>query len=229
MNCPHCGKPFHDDWKEMDLAQSELVSRHLGRAAKPFIGWKSRMANCPSCKDDIIELQKLRYPLDKGPVLLCEFRAYPQNIFRKPVPMEVPEDIKADFEEACKVLPISAKSAATLSRRCLQAVLQEQGYAQKNLMQQIDALLQEEDPKRIIPTTLHGTIDAIRNYGNFSAHPLTDQTTLQVISVEPGEAEWCLNILEELFDYYYVKPARALALKAELDKKLQAAGKPRSK
>jgi hypothetical protein len=47
--------------------------------------------------------------------------------------------------------------------------------------------------------------------------------------VEPGEAEWCLEILEEMFDHYYVKPEQAKARKAALDAKLLAAGKPPSK
>jgi hypothetical protein len=57
---------------------------------------------------------------------------------------------------------------------------------------------------------------------------ITDQTTLQVISVEPGEAAWCLDILEEMFDHYYVKPTPA-ARKATLNATLAAAGKPPSK
>jgi hypothetical protein len=72
-------------------------------------------------------------------------------------------------------------------------------------------------------------MDAIRNFGNFSAHPVTDQTTLQIIAVEPNEAEWCLDILEEMSDHYYVRPALAAERKAALDAKLAAAGKPRSK
>ena len=58
---------------------------------------------------------------------------------------------------------------------------------------------------------------------------MTDQSTLQVIAVEQGEAEWCLDILEEMFDHYYVKPAQAAVRKAALDAKLAAAGKPHSK
>jgi hypothetical protein len=72
------------------------------------------------------------------------------------------------------------------------------------LAQQIDALLSESNPAKAIPTALRQTVDAIRNFGNFSAHPITDQTTLQVVAVEPGEAEWCLDILDEMFDHYYV-------------------------
>ena len=141
----------------------------------------------------------------------------------------MPPDIKDDYEEACKVLPLSPKASAALSRRCLQAILQEHGYTQRDLVQQVDALLNETDPTKAIPTALRQTVDVIRNFGNFSAHRITDQTTLQIIPVEPEEAEWCLNILEDMFDHYYVKPAQAAARKAALDAKLAAAGKPPSR
>ena len=87
----------------------------------------------------------------------------------------------------------------------------------------------EQDNTKAIPTSLRQTVDAIRQFGNFSAHPVTDQITLQIIPVEPEEAEWCLEILEEMFDHYYVRPAHAEARKAALDAKLGAAGKSKSK
>ena len=46
---------------------------------------------------------------------------------------------------------------------------------------------------------------------------------------EPHEAEWCLMTVEELFEHFYVGPSAALAMKAALDAKLAAAGKPPSK
>jgi hypothetical protein len=73
------------------------------------------------------------------------------------------------------------------------------------------------------------TLDTIRNFGNFSAHHITDQTTLQVIDVEDYEAEYCLDILDAVFDHYYVKPAEALRKKAALNAKLAAAKKPPTK
>jgi hypothetical protein len=97
------------------------------------------------------------------------------------------------------------------------------------LAKQIDALLNEVNPAKAIPSALRTTVDAIRNFGNFSAHRLTDLTTLQVIPVEAGEAEWCLDILDEMFDHYFVKPQQAAERKAALDAKLIAAGKPPSK
>jgi hypothetical protein len=228
MDCPHCGKAFHDIWNNTELPWVEPNKLDTN-------GWMAHTTTCPACKNSIIELSERRRqlpsnrPQDLSILDIRRFRVHPTNTFRRPTPAEVPADIKDDYEEACRVLPISHKASAALSRRCLQAILREQAYTQRDLAQQIDALLSESNPAKAIPTALRQTVDAIRNFGNFSAHPITDQTTLQVVAVEPGEAEWCLDILDEMFDHYYVKPVQAATRKAELDKKLAAAGKPRSK
>jgi hypothetical protein len=62
--------------------------------------------------------------------------------------------------------------------------------------------------------------------GNFSAHPIKDQLSNEVIDVEPGEAEWSLDVLESLFDFAFVMPERAKERKSAFNKKLNAAGKP---
>jgi uncharacterized protein DUF4145 len=148
---------------------------------------------------------------------------------RGPVPAQVPANIAADYVAACNVLPISAKASAALSRRCVQSILRAHGYKARDLAQEIDLLLNEPNPSKAISETLRVTVDGIRNFGNFSAHRINDITTLQVIEVEPHEAEWCLEILEEMFQHFYVRPAEAAARKAALDAKLKSAGKPPSK
>lgn len=45
------------------------------------------------------------------------------------------------------------------------------------------------------------------------------------MDVEPGESEWDLDVLEGLFDFYYVQPAILKEKRAALDKKLGQAGK----
>jgi hypothetical protein len=76
-----------------------------------------------------------------------------------------------------------------------------------------------------LPTALADNIDAIRNIGNFAAHPNKSNSTGEIVQVEPDEAEWNLDVLESLFDYYFVQPARAKAKKDALNKKLADAGK----
>jgi hypothetical protein len=156
-------------------------------------------------------------------------QVFPVGANRGPVPPEVPPDIAQDYIEACNVLPISPKASAALARRCLQNMLHTGGYKSKDLAKEIDLLLNETDPKKALPHKLRETVDAIRNFGNFSAHPIDDKTTLQVIDVEPHEAEWCLETIEELFDHFYVGPAAAQAKKAALNAKLAAGGKPPAK
>lgn len=108
-------------------------------------------------------------------------------------------------------------------------MLYAHGYNKEDLAKEIKLLLNETDPKKALPHKLRETVHAIRNFGNFSAHPIDDKTTLQVIDVDPEEAEWCLEIIEELFEHFYVGPAAAKAKKTALDEKLKAVGKPPSK
>jgi hypothetical protein len=68
-------------------------------------------------------------------------------------------------------------------------MLHAAGYKAKDLSKEIDLLLNETDTRKALPHKLRETVDAIRNFGNFSAHPIDDKTTLQVIKVEPHEAE----------------------------------------
>jgi Domain of unknown function (DUF4145) len=154
---------------------------------------------------------------------------HPEGSNRGPLSTDVPAPIAADYNEAAIVLPLSPKASAALSRRCLQAVLRQAGYNEQDLAKQIDAAPAETDGRKALPTGVHSTLDAIRNFGNFSAHPITDVTTLQVIDVEDHEAEYCLDVLDALFDHYYVRPTEAKRRRALLDAKLSAAGKPPSK
>ena len=138
------------------------------------------------------------------------------------------QDLKDDYLEACNVLEISAKASAVLSRRVLQLVLKEQGYDHRNLKVQIKKVLAEQGEKAL-PTSIKETIEFVRRFGNFSAHPITEETTfhpiteettLQIVNVEPDEAEWCLRIIEELFTHYYVEPDRRKKLIDDAEKKL---------
>ena len=154
---------------------------------------------------------------------------FPRTGPAPPPPSEVPAAIAADYSEANEVLPISAKASAALSRRCLQAVLASAGYASTNLAQQVQETIEQTDASRALPPDIRDSLDAIRNFGNFSAHPINDLTTAQVIDVEPGEAEWCLELLSELFQHFYIRPQRAARRREALNQKLAAAGKPEMK
>ncbi|WP_371260440.1 DUF4145 domain-containing protein [Labrys sp. WJW] len=223
MKCPHCSTSFHDNWFQ------QRFTRHGGVLADKEGMWWFRNASCPACGGAVIEVAGWSAIGNHAPSDSAWRMVHPVGAHRGPVSSHVPPAIAVDYIEACNVLPISPKASAALSRRCLQAILHVHGYKSKSLAQEVDALLNESDPRKSLPAQLHMTVDSIRNFGNFSAHPIDDKTSLQIIDVEPHEAEWCLEILEGLFEHFYVGPATARARKAALDAKLQAAGKPVSK
>ncbi len=147
---------------------------------------------------------------------------YPKRVTR-PVPREVEKEFADDFREACLVIDDSKKASAALSRRCLQNLLREKGGVEGKFL---DKQIQQVIKSKQLPSHLADAIDAIRAIGNFAAHPINNVNTGEIIEVEPGEAEWLLDTLEELFDFYCVQPAKLAAKRAALDKKLEDAGKP---
>jgi hypothetical protein len=148
---------------------------------------------------------------------------YPKGVSRAPLPSEVPAEFATDYCEACLVLPDSEKASAALSRRCLQHLLREKtGIKKGDLANEIRQVL---DSKQL-PSHLADDLDAIRNIGNFAAHPLKTTNTGEIAEVEPQEAEWLLNLLEQLFDFYFVQPLRAKAKRDALNAKLQSMSKP---
>jgi len=122
----------------------------------------------------------------------------------------VPAAIAADFSEAAVVLPDSAKASAALSRRCLQSIIRDPnagGVTDKNLNREIEQVIQAGN----LPTYALKELHYVREVGNAAAHPMQSGATGQVYDVKPNEAESLLDVLETLFDEYYVKPAASAA------------------
>ena len=128
-----------------------------------------------------------------------------------------------DYNEACLVISDSPKASAALSRRCLQAILRE---AAKVKHSDLAREIQEVLDRATLPTALAESIDAVRNIGNVSAHPVKSTSPGEILPVEPHEAEWNLEVIESLFDFYFTPPAVLKRKRAILDTKLGTAGKP---
>jgi hypothetical protein len=152
---------------------------------------------------------------------VAETLVRPKAPARAPLPSEVPDTFAADYREACLVLADSAKASAALSRRCLQNLLREHLKVKPgSLSDEIDQMLPN------LPTDLADAVDAIRNYGNFAAHPMKSTNSGEILDVEPGEAEWSLDVLEGLFEFCFVRPAMLKKKRDALNQKLGEAGKP---
>ena len=216
MRCLHCLVEFHDNQKEI----------HIHEDADG--GWSVFRFDCPACN-------RMNLFLVNGPRTHDQHRGWhlaevtsqvpirPRGSARPPCPPEVPQNIAEDYKEASLVLEISPKASAALSRRCLQNLLRDAaGVKPGNLADEI----QEVTDAKTVPSHLIEVIDAVRQIGNFAAHPMKSKSTGEILPVEPNEAEWNLDVLEALFDFYYVQPSIIAAKRQKLNEKLREAGKP---
>lgn len=127
---------------------------------------------------------------------------WPPHAARQAIPDEVPESLAEDFREAVAVLANSAKAIVALSRRCLQMLLRNHANVQhSSLAAEIDQVLPS------LPPAHSQAIDAVRALGNIAAYPTKNKATGEVVAVELGEPEWLLEVLEALFDHYFVQRA----------------------
>jgi hypothetical protein len=214
MKCPHCLTDFHDE---------EILS-HIDK--DPQGVWVLGTCRCSACKNLIVRLACGRIFNSSTRELHGELISYlirPKIAGRPPVPLEVPKDYAEDYKESCLVLADSSKASAALSRRCLQHLLRAEAKVKP---QDLFNEIQEVINRGTLPSHIAEGLDAVRNIGNFAAHPMKSQSTGDIVPVEPGEAEWNLDVLESLFDFYFVAPAKTKARKDALNKKLKDAGKP---
>ncbi|MDP2672817.1 MAG: DUF4145 domain-containing protein [Nanoarchaeota archaeon] len=156
-------------------------------------------------------------------IFFGETMVHPIGSTRPPCPKEVPTNISNDYKEACLVEHLSSKATATLARRCLQDIFHQRKIIKDDLSKEIDEAM------KTLPSHLSEAIDSIRNVGNFGAHPIKSTNTGLIVDVEDGEAEWNLDVIEQLFDFYYVQPAITQSKKDALNLKLKETGKPEMK
>lgn len=217
MKCPHCLVEFHDK------SETQFIDEDIDG------GWFYVRMRCPNpnCERLVIFLVNgsvegsgyYGYKLgeEKTRILIR-----PKVSSRPPLSPIVPEELADDYHEACLVLPDSPKASAALSRRCLQHLLRDTaGVRPSNLANEIQQVIDSGQ----LPSYLVEVIDVVRNIGNFAAHPIKSKSTGEIVPVEPGEAEWNLDVLEGLFDFYFVQPARIKTKRDALNAKLQEAGK----
>lgn len=215
MKCPHCLTGFNEAWGITQLPQDKTTK------AKSF-AWRIRYLVCPTC-DNLVAM------LGQGTVTASNSytettrMVWPAAVTREPLSPDVPAAFASDYKEAVAVFHDSPKASAALSRRCLQHIIHDKaGIKEKNLDQEIQKLINSGK----LPQDLSDAIDAVRTVGNFAAHPIKSVSSGEIVDVEDGEAEWLLDTIEGLFDFYFVRPAALQRKRDALNKKLADAGKP---
>lgn len=176
MKCPHCNVEIHPAFTEsLVMDANGMAGRTGGR------WWRVSSMQCPACSEAIITLMARN---SEGNPNVGPYLIFPRKSSRPQAPKEVPAHIADDYREACLVREDSPKASAALSRRCLQMVLRENGFAQHDLAPAIQAALDSH----ILPMALAENVDAIRNIGNFALYGRISRTNFPCAEVEPCRA-----------------------------------------
>ena len=238
MKCPHCLENCYVEkrtfWNFNLNAPGQRYIQELGKDPDGY--WWIEKVWCPNsvCGRVILSIincqnaqfdpkyPQSRHPIPAGDEYIIHVR--PKATNRQPVPVEIPNDFAEDYREACLVLADSPKASAALSRRCLQHILREKAGVRtpNNLAEAIQEIVDDH----AVPSDVSEILDMVRNIGNFSAHPNKSLKTGEIVDVEPMEAEWCLDAIEVLFDFYFVRPADIRRRKLVVNEKLAETGKP---
>lgn len=215
MKCPHCLVEVHVKEK------TELICQDRDGA------WGTQYWTCPNpkCERATIHLLKGKFSGYPTPQFVSEETVSmirPRSANRI-VPAEVPKETAKDFNEANLVLADSPTASAALSRRCLQSVLRNAGgVIHGDLADEIAQVIGSGK----LPSSLSEGLEMVRQVGNYAAHPNKSKRTGELVEVEPHEAQFNLDVLEQLFDFYYVLPAKTEARLKAFRKKMQEAKSP---
>ena len=124
----------------------------------------------------------------------------------KPQPDYIPKPIIDNYNQACRIRDLSANASAAMSRRCLQGMIRDFCKISKpTLGKELDTLRVQVNEGKGPHGVSHDTMDAIdhvRHIGNIGAHMEKDINL--IIDVEPDEAQALVDLIELLFEEWYV-------------------------
>lgn len=196
--CPFCNRDTTITWS--NYSEDDVVFDKDNKYG-PFV-MKLQFTVCPNeqCRELSLKagLYKAIYEGRYKPKdLIQEWNLVPQSRCRV-FPGYIPQQLREDYNEACAILNFSPKASATLSRRCLQGMIRDfwNIIDKRTLKQEIDAIQDRIEPE------VWDAIEAVRKVGNIGAH--MDKDVDLIVNVEPGEAEQLIELIEMLFDEWYI-------------------------
>lgn len=218
MKCPHCNVGINLEIKQITTYELPEVINDKKTGIELSHGF------CPECNGLIVILKEGEYKFieGEGEIVTIEQESflYPK-FYKRIIDTLVPDYYRSCFNEANDVLSVSPKASAALSRRLLQTTLRDEyQIIIDNLAKQIDQFINLPST----PSYISEAIDAIRKVGNFAAHPNKYTHTDEIVEVEHKEAEWILDVLEEILDFTFVQPKQRQARITKLNQKLAALG-----
>lgn len=189
--CPFCGnrQAFAESSKMELITYSPVYGNHK---ENPYLDSSFYVYTIKCTNQQCKQISVVAFNLADG----TQVDILPQGV-HKQYPDYIPEQIRADYEEACLIIENSPKAAATLLRRCLQGMIHDfWNIHEKNLNAEITSL------KEKVSFSQWNAIDGLRKLGNIGAHMENDVNV--IIDIDADEAQKLLHLIELLLDKWYV-------------------------
>jgi len=233
IKCPYCFHTVPVHWdslytRKFDDSPIEVGIHHVSGTAAKLTGILIEVdwMYCynADCDQVIVRIRKGRFDISTNvpyPESVDEWLAVPRKRVPRPIDDLVPEPFRKRYIQASTILDDAPEMSGLWSRRILADLLKK--YAnlpQRDLATQIDDFIKDAGH----PSRLRNNLHYLREIGNFAAHTQSDADGNE-IEIAAGEAEWTLDVIDDLFDYFIVGPERDRLRRAAVDGKIAKAGR----
>jgi hypothetical protein len=198
MQCPHC--------------HSEIsVTPHVFALGEDKDGtWQVASSRCPTCSRLLVNICT-----KDG----CTYPAWPASSTRPRLSDDVPTEFATEYLAACQIIFYSPEASAAISRRLLHRFLAAHTSAGAGgLAQQIDKVARSTE----LPPYIKDALRTLSRVAKLEPDSEKSKRPEALTSVEPGEADWLLDVLQPLFELYFVQPARLQRQQDALEEKIGA-------
>jgi hypothetical protein len=208
--CPHCERESRFE-RIGDAAFDASVPHQRQDPEQPERSFGVFAYRCVLCSRPVVWLERHTCEADRE--LL---RVYPLRSEHPPAPAGAPAPLRSAYDEACRVLPVSANAAAALARRGLQLTLRSLLPAS----QHGDLNNEINHARPHLTDRLTAGLHGLRVIGNFAAHPNAELTSGLIIETAHDEAEATLSLFFELLHHLFEAGLAADRVKTAADSKI---------
>jgi hypothetical protein len=229
MKCPICTQNTPDNWRTAVFSEPWGAAQSLSVAPPEPIPGSMVAIDYMYCANDECKQLVIRvhetvlipaHAVEDPEALTRTWLARPRSIVRAIDPL-VLEPFKTDYLEAAAILDASPRMSAVLSRSVLGDLLQKYaGLDDFGLNDRIKKFRANEK----YPSHLRTGIQHFREIGDFGAHTQKNDQA-QIIPVTREDAEWMLDFIDRVFDYFIVTPQKDLQILDKWDKNIADAGR----
>jgi hypothetical protein len=195
MQCSHCHTEIS-------------VTPHVFALGEDKDGtWQVASSRCPVCQRLLVSICT-----QDG----CTYPAWPTTSFRPRLGDDVPAEFADEYLAASQILAYSPEASAAVSRRLLHRFLAAYaGAGVGGLAQQIDKTARSTE----LPPYLKDALRTLSRVAKLDSDSEKSKRPESLATVEPAEAEWLLDVLQSLFELYFVQPARLQRQQNALEEK----------